>query len=97
MSGVLLAVAALLAGAANVARAGDPMDFWDTFKWNDTNDVTNAVSVQGYAGRELTEVVNVGRVNWDPYTDLLIRVGTTNYGLILGGYRARDFRALSTL
>ena len=84
---ILTALAAVfgLALAQGRILAAEPMEFWDTVRWNASNDVSQAASFVGKAGRELGEVVNVGDVNGDSYADILLRVSSTNYALVLGG------------
>lgn len=69
------------------------MDFFRTFNWNGLNTITEAVSIEGNAQSNITEVVNIGDVNNDGFTDLLIGVNTNRYGLILGGDKRRGFQA----
>ena len=98
---VACASAALLLAAARVAVAGGgPMDIWNSFNWSGSNQVTQTVSIVGTAESNITEVVNVGDVNGDGYTDLLLGVsafGTNRYALILGGGKGREFNAGMTL
>lgn len=70
-----------------VHASGDAMGFWETVVWNASNDITKAVSFEGKAGREILEVVKIGNVNGDSYQDILVRVSSTNYALVLGGNR----------
>ena len=69
--------------------ASEPMAFWETVRWDASNDITQAVSFEGKAGREILEVVKIGDVNKDSYQDILVRVTQTNYALILGGNRLK--------